>query len=137
MGSAEVIVVDTSALLAIVLDEPERPAFGEYLLSVDCLVATPTVLEAHLALDRFRAREIHPVLDLLLNRPNVDIVPFDEGHLRLARSAFDLYGRGRGNPARLNFGDCMSYALARERNLPLLFKGDDFVHTDLKPAFIP
>ena len=98
------IVVDASALLAIVPDEPERARFRDTLVANDCLVAAPTALE---------------------------------DQLRLARQAFDLYGRGRGHPARLNFGDCMSYALARHRDLPLLYKGDDFPHTDVKPVRIP
>lgn len=131
------IVVDASALLAVVLDEPERPRFRDLMLSYDCLVATPTVLEAHLALDRIRTRNVHRLLDLLLERPNIDIIAFDRQHLRLARAAFEIYGRGRGHPARLNFGDCMSYALARHRDLPLLYKGDDFPHTDVKPVPLP
>ena len=131
------IVVDTSAILAVVLDEPERPQFRDALLTYECLVGTPVVLEAHLALEIHRQKGLLPVLDLLLNRPNISIIPFDIEHLHLARHAFDVFGRGRGHPARLNFGDCMSYALARQRGLPLLYKGEDFTHTDLQAVQLP
>lgn len=73
------------------------------------------------------------MLDLIAPR----FVAFDVDQLAAARVAYSRYGRGSGHPARLNMGDCFSYALAKSRNLPLLFKGDDFIHTDIEPALKP
>ena len=66
---------------------------------------------------------------------DVEVITFDETMAVIGIAAFDHYGKGRGHPAQLNFGDCLSYAVARSRNLPLLFKGDDFRRTDLVPAY--
>lgn len=79
-------------------------------------------------------RERHADLDALLERTGTEIVPFDATHARVARSAFLRYGRSSGSPARLNFGDCISYALATVTGEPLLFKGEEFTHTDVTPA---
>ena len=73
----------------------------------------------------------------LSRRIRIEIIPFDEAQMRMAIDANLRYGRGSGHPAQLNFGDCFAYALARSRNLPLLFKGDDFIHTDVVPALKP
>ncbi len=75
--------------------------------------------------------------DDLLREARIVIEPVTEAQARIAREAFRDFGRGSGHPAKLNFGDCFVYALARARNEPLLFKGDDFVHTDIAPALIP
>jgi ribonuclease VapC len=73
-------------------------------------------------------------LDELIDRLGVDIVDVTAAHARLVREAYRDFGRGSGHPAQLNFGDCFAYALARSTRQPLLFKGDDFVHTDIAPV---
>ena len=128
------IALDASALLAIVLFEPESLDFARMVVQHDCVVATPTLLEAYMKLDRARASKQIMALDFLISRSTVETVAFDADHLRIARSACEQYGRGRGHPAQLNFGDCISYAVAKKRGIPLLFKGNDFIHTDIKPA---
>jgi ribonuclease VapC len=79
-------------------------------------------------------RDWHGPLDAFLEAAGTTIVPFDEDQARVARAAYARYGKGSGSPARLNFGDCFSYALAKTTGLPLLFKGDYFTHTDVTPA---
>ncbi|MBK3395788.1 MULTISPECIES: type II toxin-antitoxin system VapC family toxin [Methylobacterium] len=123
------IVLDTSALVAIALDESESEAFSR-IIAVNgmALVKTAMVLEARLS-----AGAEH-FLDGLMALPSLRSVDFDHRMVRAARDAFLRFGRGRGHPARLNMGDCMAYAVAKVWRLPLPFKGDDFVHTDLTPA---
>ena len=74
--------------------------------------------------------------DDLLREASIDIEPVDEIQAKLARQAYRTFGRGSGHPARLNLGDCFAYALARRRGEPMLFKGNDFVHTDITPALV-
>jgi ribonuclease VapC len=74
------------------------------------------------------------LLDTFLRELDAEILPVTELHARIAREAYSAYGKGRGVKAQLNFGDCLAYALARERNEPLLFVGDDFTHTDIRSA---
>ena len=128
------IAVDSSALLAIVLDEPEAARFAKILLSRDCLVGAPTALECHFALTRFRQPKFLRTLEKMLEGRTVEIVAFTLEHLHIAKSAFELYGKGLGHRAQLNFGDCLAYAIAKFADIPLLYKGDDFVHTDLMAA---
>ena len=128
------MVLDTSALLAILLDEPERRRFNEAIeADPKRLVSAATVLETSIVLetrsDEIAGRE----LDLLLHRAGIQIVPVDSDHIDIARAAFRRYGKGR-HPAGLNFGDCFSYALASASGEPLLFKGADFSQTDLTPV---
>ena len=128
------MVIDTSALVAILLDEPERRAFNEKieadprrLLSAVTFVETALVIEARVG--EAGGRE----LDLFLHRANVETVPVDADQAEIARRAFRRYGRGR-HPAGLNFGDCFAYALVKTTGEPLLFKGDDFGRTDIVAA---
>lgn len=128
------MILDTSALLAILLDEPERPSF------VACIereavrrVSAASVLEASMVLEARFGPAAEGDLDLLLHRGKIEIVPFDQDQLGIARSAFRRFGKGR-HPAGLNFGDCISYALARLMDEPLLFKGVDFSGTDITAA---
>lgn len=130
MGSAQVIV-DSSALVGILRDEPEARAFLRAMgLAHRVSVGTPTVLETSMALGRRRRGH----LDDFLRGQRIQVAPFTDVHLQAAQIAFDTYGRGSGSVARLNYGDCMSYALAKVSGEPLLFKGDDFTHTDITPA---
>lgn len=131
-------VVDTSAIVAVLNDEADAPAFQRAFHEADRIFAsTATLFEAScvMAADRFSegGKRLEALVDLL----DLTKVAFDDVQLQLARSAYAVYGRGSGHPAALNLGDCFSYALAKSRNLPLLFKGDDFIHTDIRPALKP
>lgn len=128
------IAVDTSALLSAVFGEADGPTFLAAIARSPCIVGAPTVVEARMVVDARGTDDATELLDSILSRSNLRIVPFDADHAALARVAFASYGKGSGHPARLNFGDCMTYAVAKRDDLPLLFKGGDFVHTDLRPA---
>ncbi len=131
------MVIDPSAILAILQDEPERRAFNETIeaakerrLSTASFVELSLVIEVRLGTEGIRD------LDLFLTTAGIDLVPFDANQARLAREAFRRFGNGR-HPAGLNLGDCFSYALARAMDEPLLFKGKDFPRTDVVPAQVP
>ncbi len=132
------IVVDTSALIAIVFGEPERDIFADLVLASDkVLIATPTLLETRLVVHGRMGERGVLLLDDMLNLSMFAQVAPGPEELRAAYAAFVTYGKGNGHPAGLNFGDLFSYALAKTRNLPLLFKGNDFTHTDILPAWQP
>jgi ribonuclease VapC len=128
-----VIALDTSAIVAIALVEPEARAFGEIIGSERCIVSWTTVFESHQVLADVPHRRGLDVLDKVLNAPRIEVVAFDRRIFESARTAFDRYGRGR-HPAKLNFGDCMAYAVAKAHDVPLLYKGDDFARTDIRAA---
>lgn len=125
------MTIDTSAILAILLDEPEQEEFAE-LIEQDPtrLISTASILEASIVLEGRRNIAAGERLDLFLHRAGVKSVPFDEDQLGIARRAFRQYGKGR-HRAALNFGDCAAYALSRWSGEPLLFKGEDFAATDV------
>jgi ribonuclease VapC len=126
------MVVDTSALLAILQDEPERRRFNEALESAAArLISVATLVETSIIIEtRFGAEGLRD-LDLLLERAGIEPVPVDLEQARAARSAWSRFGKGR-HAAGLNFGDSFSYALARVLGEPLLYKGDDFSQTDIR-----
>ena len=129
------IVVDTSAVIAILFDEPEALAFVQTMANEHvCIISTATSLEAHSVMIRRRVPDGVERLTGLMADLGIEVVSFDAGQLETAIRAYQFYGRGAGQRAGLNLGDCFSYALAKTRNLPLLFKGDDFVHTDITSA---
>lgn len=127
------MVIDTSAIIAIIADEPTAPTLVDRIgaatareMSMASYVEAATVLWA---------RDIPPEeLDDLLGMLDVSLVPVDEAQGREAIRARIAYGKGTGHPAQLNFGDTFAYALAKTRGAPLLFVGDDFSHTDLIDA---
>lgn len=125
------IAVDSSALLAIALVEPEARQFAEALASGPFYVGWPTLLEVHFVLRSRRARSTAEFFDQIFAAPTANPVAFDKAHHFWAQSAFDKFGKGNGHPAQLNFGDCMAYAVAKELDAPILFKGADFSKTDL------
>jgi ribonuclease VapC len=128
------VVIDTSAIIAIFNNEPEAPAFSKYIeRAPQCYVCTASVLEAQMVLSRTIRDGGADVLDKFLAEYGIEIMPFGEAELALARTAFLRYGKGR-DKAGLNFGDCMAYALAKSLGVPLLFKGDDFAQTDVVSA---
>lgn len=127
------MIVDTSALIAIVRDEPERQLFAELLLRGPARISAANWLEAAMVADgsRLGAGER---LDRIVETASLTIEPVTEAHARAARIAFRRYGRGSGSPAKLTFGDCFAYALSAISGEPLLFKGEDFTHTDVLRA---
>ena len=128
------IVADTSALVAIMLHEPERVWLAEAMFKAAAvLIAAPTAFEYRMVMSGRRGASPFDVETMLIE-PSIRIVPWTADHALIAHAAFRRYGKGRGHPAQLNFGDCMSYALAKARNLPLLYKGGDFALTDVRSA---
>ena len=128
------MILDTSAVVALARSEPEAPQFRLLVKDADrTAVSSASVLEASLVLRDIAGQHF---LDDLVARV-ATAVPFDATQLVVARAAHQRYGRGSGHPARLSFGDCFSYALAITTGEPLLFKGDDFRHTDVTPAYLP
>lgn len=125
------MIVDSSAIIAVLNDEPESVEFATLLEERAVLqISAATVLETSIVAGRRRQL----VLDEFLQHGGFVIMPVDADQAQVARSAYVRFGKGSGSPARLNFGDCFSYALARTSGQPLLFKGDDFTHTDVLPA---
>jgi ribonuclease VapC len=128
------MTLDTSAVLAILQDEPERTEFVSRIEQAPRrLMSTVSVLEAAMVLEGRRGEDAGLDLDLFLLRASVETVPFDAEQLQLARTAFRRFGKGR-HAAGLNFGDCAAYALAQWSGEPLLFKGADFAATDVDRA---
>jgi len=133
------IVVDSSALIAILFEEAERdllidrlelsPRARRYLSAANYL-ETGAVLAARIA----EPRQSQSDLDALLGMLGVQVVPLTEDQARIGLQARIQFGRGFGSPAKLNLGDCYAYALAKDLNAPLLFIGNDFSHTDIRPA---
>lgn len=129
------IVADTSALIAIAFAEPERAEFLDLIQqSGRVFISTPTVVETRLVLHGRRGQRVVILFDDLLHLPQFELVPPSSAETTAAYAAFVTYGKGSGHPAALNFGDLFSYALAKVRGLPLLFKGNDFAHTDIVSA---
>jgi ribonuclease VapC len=129
------VAIDTSALVAMALSEPEGAEFEAMIARSGGALGTPTLLELHQVLSRRLGDGGAVFIGKLLATPIFRIVPFDLAMARHAREAFDRFGKGGGHPAGLNFGDCLSYGVARALRLPLLFKGVDFLHTDVEPAY--
>ena len=129
------MIVDSSAAVALMKLEPDSRQIVEALFRSDsALMSAGTYVEAGIVVDRLRDPRSSRQFDLLLREAQVEIVPVTPEQARIAREAYRDFGKGSGNPAGLNFGDCFAYALAKERNEPLLFKGDDFIHTDVVSA---
>lgn len=129
------MIVDSSAFLAILRRESEGAEFSRILDETDELsCSAATYLETAIVVDSRRDPIVNLTLDDLIARAGITIEPFTAEQAQIARQAYRDFGRGSGHPANLNFGDCFAYALARSRREPLLYKGDDFVHTDLRPA---
>ena len=129
------IVADTSAIVAIAFAEPEREAFVAALERAErTLVSSVTAVEARRVVHARRGQRAVVLVDDLLRLPFFEIVPPGAAEMDAAYAAFVAYGKGNGHPAALNFGDVFSYALAKTRGLPLLFKGRDFAETDIASA---
>ena len=131
------MVVDTSVITAMIVDEPERDLFEDLILRASTVViSVAAVVEISIVLRHKRRDSDAERLDELLSKLRIDVRGVDLSLGKLAREAFAQYGKGR-HPAALNFGDCFTYALAKARDDVLLFKGDDFARTDIVPAWRP
>jgi len=130
------MIVDASAILAIMLEEEDGDAFEDALLLAPGrhhVMSPVNYLEAAVRLDGLKETNKGAELDSMLKGFGVDLVSVTPRQAQLAREAYQRFGKG-SHPARLNLGDCFAYALAKVRNEPLLFKGDDFRHTDVEAA---
>jgi ribonuclease VapC len=128
------MVIDSSAVLAILQNEPERHSFNEAIASANQRsLSAASLVELSIVIGARYGADGQADLDLFLNIAEIEIVSVNRGQAELARVAFAQFGKGR-HRAALNFGDCFSYALAKWFGQPLLFKGDDFLHTDLVAA---
>jgi len=132
------VIVDSSAIVSIL----RRQVNGEECLKIieqasRVVFSAASLLESSIVLDNGEDSVSSQDLDHFLSEYRITIEPVTEAQAKIARIAHSRFGRGRGHPARLNFGDCFSYALARDKNEPLLFVGDDFSHTDIRSALNP
>ena len=129
------MIIDTSALVAVIALEPDAPLFGTAMDRAEVLrISAGSYVEAAIVLNRRRDPALDGKFEAMMNDVGFVIEPVTPEQARIARQAYRDYGKGSGHPAQLNFGDCFSYALARDKREPLLFKGDDFIHTDLRSA---
>lgn len=126
------IVADTSAFAAVIFQEADADRYAEVLAdSATVIVPAPSALELRLVLCRRLGRAAMTLADPLLSAPSIRVVEWNVAHLPLA---IDALARFSGRPARLNFGDCMVYAVAKALDAPLLYKGEDFARTDIRSA---
>jgi ribonuclease VapC len=129
------VIVDTSVLIAILKEEPDSAEFLTAMNSAETLeMSAASYLETGIVTDRNMDPLLTARVDDIISALGIIIAPVTEGQARLAREAYRRFGKGTGHPAGLNFGDCFSYALSKERQEPLLFKGDDFAQCDVQPA---
>lgn len=129
------MILDTSAIVAVIDDEEYADAVAGRIASASKVsMSASTLVELTAVLMRYGRPEAHAVMDRKLHDWGVEIVPFDAEQARVAQQAYRDYGRGSGHPARLNLGDCFSYALATVARDELLYVGDGFVETDVRSA---
>jgi ribonuclease VapC len=129
------VIGDTSAMITVALEEPGFEAYLEVLLQSPVnRMSSANFLEAAIVVDRLPNTRASIRFNELINELDVIIEPVSVEQARIAREAHSRFGRGTGHPAKLNFGDCFAYALAKEIDEPLLFIGNDFIHTDIRPA---
>lgn len=129
------MIVDSSAIVAILLAEPERQVLLEAIQQApEVAMTAASYLEVGMVVDGRGNPVLSRQYDALVEALGIEVVDTTAEQARVARAAHRDFGRGSGHPARLNFGDCLSYAAAVQDGVPLLFKGDDFIHTDVTPA---
>lgn len=132
------MIIDSSAVIAIVRQEPDGPAFARVIAGASVArLSAASLLELSIVIDGFRDATMSGVLDAVLSSSAIIIEPFSGRQAGIAREAYRRFGKGSGHPARLNMGDCFSYALSRDLDEPLLFKGDDFKLTDIELVTTP
>ena len=128
------MVIDTSAVLAVLLAEPDGPDFAGAIATAERrLMSAASFLETAIVIDSQLGAAAGRQLDVFADRAGLTVVPVSLDHVRIARQAYADYGKGH-HPAGLNFGDCFAYALAKAAGEPLLFKGTDFAATDITAA---
>ena len=129
------MIVDTSAVIAILRGEPQSDLLAETVLAAGgALMSAASYVEAAAVIDRIGDPVLSRRLDELLELLRIELAPFDAAQATAARAAYADFGKGSGHPAGLNFGDCLTYGLAKATGQPLLFVGDDFAQTDLHSA---
>ncbi len=129
------MIVDSSAVIAILKREPDWDVLSQALDTAErSHMSAASYFETSIVVDGWKNPVFSRQLDELIERFSVRIEPVTAEQAQIARQAYRDYGKGSGHPAGLNFGDCFSYALARVKREAILFKGDDFVHTDLRSA---
>ncbi len=130
------MIVDSSAIMAILNEEPEAEAcLAAIRARRHAKMSAANFLERALVVDGYGRVDLSADIEPMVERLGVTVVSVSVEHVRLGRIAHQRFGRGSGHPARLNFGDCFAYALAKDTGEPLLYKGDDFVHTDVRAVF--
>jgi ribonuclease VapC len=129
------VIVDTSALIALLQNEASAEAIDVATEAAAWRgISAATLFEAAIVADGTSDPVRSARFDALVAGLDIEVVPLTAAHAAIARQAYRDYGKGSGHPARLNFGDCFSYALAKQRGEPLLYVGDDFAHTDIASA---
>jgi len=129
------VILDSSALIAILRNEPEGPSFADAIeRAATRRLSAASFVEVAAVIDGSRDPVASRRLDDLLEVADISIEPVTEAQARIARAAYHDFGRGSGHPASLNFGDCFTYALAKTYGEPILYKGNDFGHTDVRTA---
>ncbi|MGO9454305.1 MAG: type II toxin-antitoxin system VapC family toxin [Candidatus Binataceae bacterium] len=129
------MIIDTSAIIAILRDEPEAIACARAIeAATGRRVSAANFVEAAIVIDGSRDPVASRRFDDLVREADLIVEPVTEAQARIARDAYRDFGKGSGHPAKLNFGDCFAYALAKVMGEPLLFKGDDFAYTDITRA---
>ncbi|MBX9691709.1 MAG: type II toxin-antitoxin system VapC family toxin [Cyanobacteria bacterium] len=129
------MIIDSSALIAILRNEAEAEKFENLIYQADKVsISSVNFLETAIIIDSSRDPVASRQFDDYVKLARIEVTPVSEMHANIARQAYRDFGKGSGHPAQLNFGDCFAYALARESGEPILFKGNDFSHTDLEPA---
>lgn len=129
------MIIDTSAIIAILRNEPEAAFCAQAIAdAAERRLSAANFLEAAVVIDGSRDPVASRKFDELVREARLTIEPVTEAQARIAREAYRDFGKGTGHPAQLNFGDCFAYALAKTMGEPLLFKGQDFTHTDVVPA---
>ena len=129
------MIMDSSALIAVLREEPEGLSFMRIIdHSPACCISAANFVETAVVLDSGRDPVISRRLEEFLSTAGIAIEPVTEQQAHIAREAYRDFGKSSGHPAKLNFGDCFAYALAKDKGEPLLFKGRDFAQTDIAPA---
>ena len=129
------MILDSSAIIAILRSEPDSALYSEAIGSASlCSISAASYVEVAVVIDGKRNPVSSRDLDQLMKAAGIRIEPVTETQAKLAREAYRDFGKGSGHKAQLNFGDCFAYALAKDKGEPLLFKGDDFRHTDVRVA---
>lgn len=129
------MIIDSSAVVALLANEPEADRIEDELDSGEILrMSAVNVFECRIVIGRRFNDSMAREFELFLLKAEIEIAPFDAEQAVLVHRAYETFGKGSGHPAKLNLGDCAAYALAKSMGEPLLFKGDDFAHTDIEPA---